>query len=239
MTENEVKKILYTMRLAAGLDDFEKPGGVPVPLTKEELADACKMAIKALEEVQQYQALEKRLSDMFGGSLSLKMCVDELERILTEPDSPHPMNAKILTYQEAADWEAYRAIGTVEELIRGMRYMNIAKRHGTIGQVIDECVAYATIGTPEECRKSVDICKAMAERRISLQNMEDYMKFEDECVKRGFTFNSLLEAREKQEPKEPTDRCMYKECFACGEVEIEFCKYCPSCGQKLDWRNEE
>ena len=43
---------------------------------------------------------------------------------------------------------------------------------------------YRAIGTPEECRKSVDICKAMAERRISLQNMEDYMKFEDECVKR-------------------------------------------------------
>lgn len=57
MTENEVKKILYTMRLAAGLDDFEKPGGVPVPLTKEDLADACKMAIKALEEVQQYRAI--------------------------------------------------------------------------------------------------------------------------------------------------------------------------------------
>lgn len=57
MTENEVKKILYTMRLAAGLDDFEKPGGAPVPLTKEDLADACKMAIKALEEVQQYRAI--------------------------------------------------------------------------------------------------------------------------------------------------------------------------------------
>ena len=60
-------------------------------------------------EVQQYRILEKHLS------LSLKMCVDELERILTDPDSPHPMNAKILTYQEAADWEAYRAIGTPEE----------------------------------------------------------------------------------------------------------------------------
>lgn len=57
MTENEAKKILYTMRLAAGLDDFEKPGGVPVPLTKEELADACKLAIKALGEVQQYRTI--------------------------------------------------------------------------------------------------------------------------------------------------------------------------------------
>lgn len=106
-------------------------------------------------------------------------------------------------------------------------------------KALEEMQQYHTIGTPEECRKSVDICKAMAERRISLQNMEDYMKFEDECVKRGFTFNSLLEAREKQIPKKPTDRCMYKECPACGEVEIEFCKYCPSCGQKLDWRNKK
>lgn len=57
MTENEANKILYTMRLAAGLDDFEKPGGVPVPLTKEELADACKLAIKALGEVQQYREI--------------------------------------------------------------------------------------------------------------------------------------------------------------------------------------
>ncbi len=85
---------------------------------KSSTLGAFEEAVKALEEVQQYQALEKRLSDMFGGSLSLKMCVDELERILTEPDSPHPMNAKILTYQEAADWEAYRAIGTPEECLR-------------------------------------------------------------------------------------------------------------------------
>lgn len=85
---------------------------------KSSTLGAFEEAVKALEEVQQYQALEKRLSDMFGGSLSLKMCVDELERILTEPDSPHPMNAKNLTYQEAADWEAYRAIGTPEECLR-------------------------------------------------------------------------------------------------------------------------
>lgn len=84
-------------------------------VNEEYWQELMEMSIKALEEVQQYQALEKRLSDMFGGSLSLKMCVDELERILTEPDSPHPMNAKILTYQEAADWEVYRAIGTPEE----------------------------------------------------------------------------------------------------------------------------
>lgn len=68
------------------LNMIEAHGPLPI--------NAKKMAINALEDVQQYRALEKHLSDMFGGSLSLKMCVDELERILTEPDSPHPMNAK-------------------------------------------------------------------------------------------------------------------------------------------------
>ena len=66
MTENEAIDVL-NMIVAHG----------PLPI------DAKKMAINALEDVQQYRALEKRLSDMFGGSLSLKMCVDELERILT------------------------------------------------------------------------------------------------------------------------------------------------------------
>lgn len=72
--------------------------------------------IEELEaEVQQYRALEKRLTDMFGGELSLEDVTEELERQLKEPDNPHPINAKILTYEKAADWDAYRAIGTPEE----------------------------------------------------------------------------------------------------------------------------
>lgn len=67
--------------------------------------------------------------------------------------------------------------------------------------VLEEVQQYRAIGTLEECRKSLEICKAMVERNITPENMEEYMKFEDECVKRGFTFNSLLEAREKQTAK--------------------------------------
>lgn len=76
---------------------------------------SCEVAIKALEDVQQYRALEKRITDMFGGELSLEDVTDELERYLKEPDNAHPINAKILTYEDAAAWDAYRAIGTPEE----------------------------------------------------------------------------------------------------------------------------
>lgn len=84
-------------------------------ISKCDKREATKMAIKALEEVQQYRALEQHLSDMFGGTLTLEQVVDSLERQLTEPDSPHPLKARILTYKEASDWDAYREIGTVEE----------------------------------------------------------------------------------------------------------------------------
>ena len=82
------------------------------------------MAIKALEEVQQYRTLEKRLSDMFCSSVSLKSVVDELERNLKEPGSPHPMKARILTYKESADWDEYLAIGTSEECLRNKDFLD-------------------------------------------------------------------------------------------------------------------
>lgn len=66
-----------------------------------------------------------------------------------------------------------------------------------------------------------------------LRNLLTTRAFEEDAL--DITIQSI----EKQVPKKPTDRCMYKECPACGEVEIEFCKYCPSCGQKLDWGNKE
>lgn len=91
MTENEAKKILYTMRLAAGLDDFEKPGGVPVPLTKEELAAACKLAIKALGEVQQYRTI--------GTSMGRLIDEGELIKVLEE----RATNEAICGYMTAYD----------------------------------------------------------------------------------------------------------------------------------------
>jgi hypothetical protein len=195
MTENKaIERIKYRMHTAGqvagkgGMEDLE-------------------MAIKALEEVQQYRALETRLAEMFGGELSLEDVTDELERYLKEPDNTHPINAKILTYEDAADWDAYRAIGT-----------------------------------PEECQKSVAVCKAMIDRKITPENMEEYMKFEDECVKCGFTLKSLLEAREKQIPYKPSRKKLVWGIGKC-KCGVEFLDrktdFCGNCGQRLDWSDEE
>lgn len=46
----------------------------------------------------------------------------------------------------------YRKLGTLEELARAKKYIDLAKKHGTIGEMIDECAAYEEIGTVEELK---------------------------------------------------------------------------------------
>lgn len=235
MNENEaIERIKYRMHTAGqvagegGMEDLEMAikaleevkrwhTSVINPNIKNEFANTSTQIchncdhkdeyIEELEaEVEPYRALEKRLTDMFGGELSLEDVTDELERQLKETDNPHPINAKILTYEEAEDWDAYRAIGT-----------------------------------PEECKKSVSVCRAMIERNITPENMEEYMKFEDECVKCGFTFKSLLEAREKQIPYKLSRKKLVWGVGKC-KCGVEFLDrqtgFCGNCGQKLDWEDE-
>ena len=54
MTENEAIKICNTMIFAASLSN---PQGTPLSMTKEELTEAMGIAIKALEEIQQYRTI--------------------------------------------------------------------------------------------------------------------------------------------------------------------------------------
>ena len=87
-------------------------------------------------------------------------------------------------------------------------------------KALEEIQEYRKIGTPEECRKSLEICKAMVERNITPDDMENYMKFEDECIKQGFTLDSILKSREKQTAKKKTAMyAAYREAKAANEKE--------------------
>ena len=55
-----------------------------------------------------------------------------------------------MAIQAIEEVQAYRAIGTVEELKTAMLYVSLAKKHGTVGKAIDACAEYESIGTIEE-----------------------------------------------------------------------------------------
>lgn len=115
-------------------------------------------------------------------------------------------------------------------------------------QALEEVQQYRAIGTQEECRKSLEICKAMVERNITPDDMENYMKFEDECIKQGFTLVGLLKAGEKHEAMEPIrmDKCT---CPSCGTHNEVWKKrrntlpsdivYCWHCGQAVEIKRSD
>ena len=88
-----------------------------------ETEDYTGIAIEAIQRNKGYQELESRLQNIFGGEVPLSMIVDELELKLREPDNPHPINAKILTYEDAAEWERYKEIGTADECEAAVKFM--------------------------------------------------------------------------------------------------------------------
>lgn len=116
-------------------------------------------------------------------------------------------------------------------------------------KALEEVQQYRAIGTPEECRKSLEICKAMVERNITPDDMENYMKFEDECIKQGFTLDSILKSREKQTAKKieifngqascPNCKRFFGEMNVIRSLIAWNMPYCKHCGQKLDWSDEE
>lgn len=99
---------------------------------------------------------------------------------------------------------------------------------------------------------ALEVIRDLQNCNMTIGAMKEYMKFENECVQKGFTLQSVLEAREKQIAKKPNlwgdgyaDGVLVYDMYDCPncdkhyEVDYEKYDYCPNCGQKLDWQQKE
>lgn len=89
--------------------------------------------------------------------------------------------------------------------------------------------------------QALETIKKLSDRKMTTEVLENYMQFEDECVKRGFTFKSMIEARKKQIARKPdfTEDKEFALCPCCnGKGLFDKQKYCDNCGQKIDWPEE-
>ena len=71
-----------------------------------------------LEELKEYKELEEKLCVMFAGDCSLSDVVENLERQITEPGKDHPVNARILTYEDADKWNEYMELEEQGRLLK-------------------------------------------------------------------------------------------------------------------------
>ena len=116
--------------------------------------------------------------------------------------------------------QEYRKLGTLEELARAREYIDLAKKHGTIGEMIDECAEYESIGTMEECREAVE--------KQRPKKSKDILKINPVIDGNG----AYVDA----------DTTVYLLCPNCEElvgIEENCDNYCRECGQKIDKESEE
>lgn len=110
-----------------------------------------------------------------------------------------------MAIQALSEIQQYRAIGTVEEIKAAMKYMQIAKMHGTVGKAIDACAEYETIGTIEEL-------KALKEKAEAKKPILNNPKIDEFYVKEA----KLC----------PLCHGYINDCSG---------DYCRDCGQRIDW----
>lgn len=110
MTENEASKIIENIPVAQA--DCDNMG---------EIVEACTVAQKALEEIQQYRAIETELKEKYHANVDIKMLMQHFIETIFKGEKHEGFC--ILTNEDAKMWGAYRAIGTVEECRTAMERM--------------------------------------------------------------------------------------------------------------------
>lgn len=77
-------------------------------------------ASEILTRLADYEDLEERLHKIFGeeSAFSLADVVNTIEMKLSEPDNKHPVNARILTYEDADKWKEYKSLEEQGLLVR-------------------------------------------------------------------------------------------------------------------------
>lgn len=88
---------------------------------------------------------------------------------------------------------------------------------------------------------ALKVMQTMKKRGLQIGHIKEYAKFEDELVAKGYTFRSVLEARNKQEviplvsKVDPHYKCIGKMYYCkCGVAYFDASNnYCGNCGQKL------
>lgn len=92
-----------------------------------------------------------------------------------------------------------------------------------------------------EAEYESELQREMKKRKMTEADILEYIKFEDDCVLKGYTLKSLLEAREKQDAKKPywaldkNREPVWVNCPCCQQRVTIGKKHCSTCGQKLDW----
>ena len=135
MTENEIKSKLEVLKDWVG----------DASLTRKDMQNAIDEAIKSLEEVQKYRAMEEKLN-----GISVKEVVNGFISAVEKETCEGYERGRILTNEDAEKWNAYRVIGTVEEF-KALKEKSVEKKPTQTTEVFDKESYVGLIGKCPNC----------------------------------------------------------------------------------------
>ena len=113
------------------------------PLTK-----ALETGIQALEEVQQYRAIETELKERYHANVDIKMLMQYFIETIFKGEKHEGF--RILTNEDAKMWDAYKAIGTVEGYKRAIEVSK--ENYYLYAEYKAKLKEYEAIGTIDELK---------------------------------------------------------------------------------------
>lgn len=107
---------------------------------------ALDMAVEAIKEIQQYRAIETELREQYHANVNIKMLMQHFIETIFKGEKHEGFC--ILTNEDAKMWDAYKAIGTVEQ-IKAIKAL-CEKQEKLISAKNKQLADYEAIGTIEE-----------------------------------------------------------------------------------------
>lgn len=116
MTENEA---IEALKLEGGLEITGRP------IRVAQFFEGIDTAIKALEEVQQYRAIEKELKERYHANVDIPLLMNHFIETIFEGEKHEGFC--ILTNEDAKAWKEYQTIGMPEECRAAMEKQTAKK----------------------------------------------------------------------------------------------------------------
>ncbi len=128
MTENEAIEQLHRIR----------PWGGIIP---QKRAEALDIAIKALEDVQQYWNIENELKERYHANVDIPLLMQHFIETVFEGEKHEGFC--LLTNEDREAWEKYKKIGTPEECRMAMEKQNVNKELESHDEkhILESCIS--------------------------------------------------------------------------------------------------
>lgn len=135
MSENEWMSMSEEEAIAATIQCINLDGDDTLPCMRcpgDGMGDgycqaAWNITVNALKDISKYRNMEKRLAEHYGEcDRLLEVVVDGLCKH-TDIDIGTPIKSRLLTDEDVDRWEAYKSIGTVEELREAKEKQKVKK----------------------------------------------------------------------------------------------------------------